>query len=116
MKPKHFKATPVNLDSKNMEDLLPPSTMGGRTGSEFNFDDKILNSSSRLKPSSCHNLRNIFDGISNNYVDVNNQERKKYKDEQIGPRYEDDKKDKIVKWSIVGKPEQFLSVRNYKNR
>lgn len=34
---------------------------------------------------------------------------------KLDPKYEDDKKDKGVKWSIVGKTEQFLAVRN-KNR
>lgn len=66
IKPKLYLAKHVMLDYKNMDDLLPPSTFGGGTGSEFTFDEKtipVIGSGRLMKPNSCHNLRNIFDGI-----------------------------------------------------
>ncbi|CAD8178640.1 unnamed protein product [Paramecium pentaurelia] len=107
-KEKLFISHQVDLCLKSNEDSFKPLATAACTGSDFNFEDKFsqtATSSKFMKPNSMHSIRNIFD-------DVNNEERKKYIDSQIGPRFEDDKKEKIVKWSIVGKPEQFLSVRN----
>ncbi|CAD8095018.1 unnamed protein product [Paramecium sonneborni] len=107
-KQKLFLSHQVDLGIKQIEDIFKPLATAACTGSEFNFEDKFsqtATSSKFMKPNSMHGIRNIFD-------EVNNEERRKYIDSQIGPIYEDDKKEKIVKWSIVGKPEQFLSVRN----
>ncbi|CAD8181922.1 unnamed protein product [Paramecium pentaurelia] len=111
IKGKLFLSQKVDLGYKSYEDSIHPTTTIADTGSDFQFESKIqqsTNKSIQMKPYSLHSIRNIFD-------EVKNEERKKYKDSQIGPKYEDDKKDKVVKWSIVGKAEQFLAVRN-KNR
>ncbi|CAD8093289.1 unnamed protein product [Paramecium sonneborni] len=111
LKSKLFLSQKVDLGYKSNEDSIRPATTAAGTGSDFQFESRFQQSTYKslyMKPNSLHTIRNIFD-------EVNNEERKKYKDNQIGPRYEDDKKDKIVKWSIVGKAEQFLAVRN-KNR
>ncbi|CAD8100057.1 unnamed protein product [Paramecium sonneborni] len=107
-KEKLFLCHQVDLGIKQLEDSFRPSVTAAQTGSDFNFEDKFQQTAATqkfMKPNSMHSIRNIFN-------EVNNEERRKYIDSQIGPRYEDDKKEKIVKWSIVGKPDQFLSVRN----
>ncbi|CAD8171339.1 unnamed protein product [Paramecium octaurelia] len=110
-KGKLFLSSKVDLGYKGNEESIRPATTAAATGSDFQFESNVQQSTCKsifMKPNSLHTIRNIFD-------EVNNEERKKYKDSQVGPRYEDDKKEKIVKWSIVGKAEQFLAVRN-KNR
>ncbi|CAD8162966.1 unnamed protein product [Paramecium octaurelia] len=107
-KSKLFLSQKVDLGYKSYEDSLRPATTTAATGSDFQFESKSQLGTSKsifMKPNSLHTIRNIFD-------EVKNEERKKYKDNQIGPRFEDDKKEKVVKWSIVGKAEQFLAVRN----
>ncbi|CAK94029.1 unnamed protein product (macronuclear) [Paramecium tetraurelia] len=51
----------------------------------------------------------------NIFEEANNEERKKYIDYTGGPKYDSDKQDKVIKYSVVGY-QQFLKIHSEKQR
>ena len=78
----------------------------------FNFSSKCQNELTAIDLG-----QNIFLGIIIIFIsilEVNNAERKKYNDYNIGPKY--DNEGNVIRWTILGKPEQFSRAQNLKKK